>query len=111
MRRAGEEPSGSISLDKDDRYQMESIRKERVLKDKTQFLIKQVSYPEHQNTQEPPEYLEECDKFLEEFRMRLKRVEIAKRTLGHQKGQRKRRKNGDQKIAFLEVKRELGIVD
>jgi len=34
MRRAGEEPPGPISLNEDDRYQVESIRKERVLKDK-----------------------------------------------------------------------------
>ncbi len=34
MRRAGEEPPELIFLDEDDRYQVESIRKERVLKDK-----------------------------------------------------------------------------
>ncbi len=39
--------------------------------------------------------MEEYDELLEEFRMRLERVETAKRTLGHQKGQKKRRKNGD----------------
>ena len=83
IRRAGEEPPGSVSLDEDNRYQMESIRKERVLKGKTQFLIKWVGYSEYQNTWEPPEYLEECNKFLEEFYMRLKRVETAKRTLGY----------------------------
>ena len=40
MRRIGEESPGLISLNKDDRYQIESIRKERVLKGKIQFLIK-----------------------------------------------------------------------
>ncbi len=34
MRRAGEKPPGPVSLDEDDRYQVESIRKERVLKGK-----------------------------------------------------------------------------
>ncbi len=34
MRRAGEEPPKFIFFDKDDRYQVESIRKERVLKSK-----------------------------------------------------------------------------
>ena len=34
IRRTGEEPPGPVSLDEDDRYQVESIRKERVLKDK-----------------------------------------------------------------------------
>ncbi len=34
MRRVGEEPSRLISFNEDDRYQIESIRKERVLKDK-----------------------------------------------------------------------------
>ncbi len=34
MRRAGEESSGLVFLDEDDRYQVESIRKERVLKGK-----------------------------------------------------------------------------
>src|SRR6266498_2973028 len=95
IRRAGEEPPKPVSLNKNDRYQVESIRKERILKDKTQFLIKWVDYPEHQNTWEHPEHLEECDDLLEEFRIRLERVKTVKRTLGHQKGQRKRRKNGD----------------
>ncbi len=40
IRRASEEPSKSISLNKNNRYQVKSIRKERILKDKTQFLIK-----------------------------------------------------------------------
>ena len=39
---------------------------------------------------EPPEYLEKCDKLLEEFRIYLERVETAKQTLRHQKGQKKR---------------------
>ena len=47
MRRAGEKPLGPVSLNKNDRYQVESIRKERVLKDKTQFLIKWVGYSEY----------------------------------------------------------------
>ncbi len=34
MRRAGEKPPGPVSLNKDNKYQMESIRKERVLKSK-----------------------------------------------------------------------------
>ncbi len=74
---------------------MENIRKERVLKDKIQFLIKWVGYSEHQNTWEFFKHLEGCDKLLEEFRIRLKRVKTAKRTLGYQKYQRKRRKNRD----------------
>ena len=83
MRRVGEESSGLISLNEDNRYQVESIRKERVLKDKTQFLIKWVGYLEHQNTWESPEHLEECDELLKEFRIYLERVETAKRTLGY----------------------------
>ncbi len=85
MRRIGEESFKLVSLNKNDRYQIENIRKERVLKDKTQFLIKWVNYPEHQNTQESSEYLKECDKLLEKFRIRLERVKTAKRTLRHQK--------------------------
>ncbi len=80
MRRAGEESPRLVFFDEDDRYQVESIRKERVLKGKIQFLIKWVGYLEYQNTQEPPEYLEECDEFLKKFRMCLERVETAKRT-------------------------------
>ncbi len=34
MRRADEEPPGLVFLDKDNRYQVESIRKKHVLKDK-----------------------------------------------------------------------------
>ncbi len=83
IRRVGEEPSRSVSLNEDDRYQVESIRKERVLKGKIQFLIKWVSYPEHQNTWEFLEYLEECDKLLEEFRIYLERVETAKQMFRH----------------------------
>ncbi len=40
MRRVGEEPPRSIFFNKNNRYQVESIRKERVLKNKIQFLIK-----------------------------------------------------------------------
>ncbi len=47
MRRAGEEPSRLVSFNEDDRYQIESIRKERVLKGKIQFLIKWVGYSEY----------------------------------------------------------------
>ncbi len=82
-RRAGEEPPGLVSLDKNDRYQVENIRKERVLKGKIQFLIKWVDYLKYQNTWEPPEHLEEYDELLKEFRIRLERVETAKRTLGY----------------------------
>ncbi len=82
-RRAGEESPGLVSLNKNNRYQVENIRKERILKNKTQFLIKWIGYFKHQNTWEPPEYLKECDELLEKFRIHLKRVETAKRTLGH----------------------------
>ena len=34
IRRTGEKPPGSISLNKNDRYLVESIRKKRILKDK-----------------------------------------------------------------------------
>ena len=40
MRKVGEEPPRLVYFNKDNRYQVESIRKERALKDKTQFLIK-----------------------------------------------------------------------
>ncbi len=40
IRRAGEKPPRLVSLNENNRYQVESIRKERVLKDKIQFLIK-----------------------------------------------------------------------
>src|SRR6266536_3093224 len=49
IRKAGEEPPGLISLNKNNRYQVESIRKERILKN----II----------------YLKEYDEFLEEFRI------------------------------------------
>jgi len=83
MRRIDEEPPGLVSLNKDDRYQVESIRKKCILKDKTQFLIKWINYFKHQNTWEPFKYLKEYDKLLEEFRIYLKRVKTAKRTLGY----------------------------
>ena len=83
MRRVGEEPSRLIFFNKDDRYQVESIRKEYILKDKIQFLIKWVNYPKHRNTWEPLKYLKKCDELLEEFRIYLERVETAKQTLGH----------------------------
>ncbi len=81
MRRVGEKPPKPVSLNKNNKYQMKSIQKKRILKNKTQFLIKQINYPEHQNTQKPPEYLEKYDKLLKEFRIYLERVKIVKRTL------------------------------
>ncbi len=40
IRRADEKPPEPVSLNKNNRYQIKSIRKERILKNKTQFLIK-----------------------------------------------------------------------
>jgi hypothetical protein len=40
FRRKGEEPSEPVDLDKEDRFQIESIRKERGSKENPQFLIK-----------------------------------------------------------------------
>jgi len=40
IRRTGEEPPRLIFFNKNNKYQVESIRKERILKNKTQFLIK-----------------------------------------------------------------------
>jgi hypothetical protein len=39
-RKEGEEPFGPINLDKEDRFQVESIRKERGSKENPQFLVK-----------------------------------------------------------------------
>ena len=50
IRRTDEEPPRPVSLNKNNKYQIKSIRKERILKNKTQFLIKWVNYPKYQNT-------------------------------------------------------------
>ncbi len=47
MQRINEETPRPISLNKNNKYQVESIRKKRILKNKTQFLIKQINYPKH----------------------------------------------------------------
>jgi hypothetical protein len=39
-RREGEKSPGPVNLDKEDRFQVKSIRKERDLKENLQFLIK-----------------------------------------------------------------------
>jgi hypothetical protein len=77
-RREGEEPPGPVDLDEEDRFQVESIRKERGSKENPQFLVKWQGYPEHDNTWEPLDHLDDCDDLIEEFRMRNERVKHAK---------------------------------
>lgn len=91
-RREGEEPPGPVDLDKEDRFQVESIRKERGSKENPQFLVKWQGYPEHDNTWEPLDHLDDCEDLIEEFRMRNERVKHARHSLTEQKGQRKKRK-------------------
>jgi hypothetical protein len=49
-RRKDEEPFRPIDLDKENRFQVESIRKERGSKENLQFLVKWQGYPKHDNT-------------------------------------------------------------
>ena len=91
-RRKGEEPPGPVDLDEEDRFLVESIRKERVSNGETQFLVKWLGYPEHENTWEPLKHLDDCEDLVEEFRMRNERVKHVKRSLSQQKGSRKRSK-------------------
>jgi hypothetical protein len=49
-RRKGEEPPGPINLDKKNKFQVKSIRKERGSKENLQFLIKWQDYLKHDNT-------------------------------------------------------------
>jgi hypothetical protein len=80
-RKKGEESFKPIDLDKEDRFQVKSIRKERDLKENSQFLIKWQGYPEHDNTWEPLDYLDDCKDFIKEFRMRNERVKHARHLL------------------------------
>jgi hypothetical protein len=48
-RREGEEPPRPVNLDKEDRFQIKSIQKERGSKENPQFLVKWQGYPEHDN--------------------------------------------------------------
>jgi hypothetical protein len=80
-RKKGEESPGPINLDEEDRFLVESIRKKRVSKGESQFLIKWLGYPEHENTWEPLNYLNECEDLIEKFRMRNERVKHVKRSL------------------------------
>jgi hypothetical protein len=91
-RRKGEEPPGPVDLDEEDRFLIESIRKERVSNGETQFLVKWLKYPEHENTWEPLKHLNDYENLVEKFRMRNERVKHAKRLLSQQKRSRKRSK-------------------
>jgi hypothetical protein len=80
-RKEGEESPGPIDLDKENRFQIKSIRKERGSKENPQFLIKWQGYPKHNNTWEPLNYLNDCKDLIKEFRMRNERVKHAKHSL------------------------------
>ena len=80
-RKKGEKPPGPVNLNEKNRFLVESIRKERVSNGETQFLIKWLRYPEHENTWEPLEYLDDYEDLVEKFRMRNERVKHAKRLL------------------------------
>jgi Chromo (CHRromatin Organisation MOdifier) domain len=85
LRKEGEEPPKPVNLDKKDRFQVESIRKKRDSKENLQFLIKWQGYPEHNNTWESLDYLNDCKDLIKEFRMRNERVKYAKYSLTEQK--------------------------
>jgi hypothetical protein len=80
-RKEGEEPLKSVDLDKENRFQVKSIRKKRDSKKNPQFLIKWQDYPEHDNTWEPLNHLDDCKDLIEEFRIRNERVKHAKYSL------------------------------
>jgi hypothetical protein len=80
-RRKGEEPSRPIDLDKKNRFQVKSIRKERDSKKNLQFLIKWQGYLKHNNIWKPLDHLNDCKDFIKKFRMRNERVKHAKHSL------------------------------
>jgi Chromo (CHRromatin Organisation MOdifier) domain len=84
-RKKGEEPPELINLDEEDRFQVESIRKERETKENPQFLIKWYGYLKHENIWEPLNYLNGYADLIEEFRTRNERVKHTKKTLIEQK--------------------------
>jgi hypothetical protein len=49
-RKKGEKLPGSVDLDEKNRFLVKNIRKERVSNGETQFLVKWLGYPEHENT-------------------------------------------------------------
>ena len=49
-RKKGEKPPKPVDLDKKNRFQIKSIRKERGSKKNPQFLVKWQGYPKHNNT-------------------------------------------------------------
>jgi hypothetical protein len=49
-RKKGEEPLKLVNLNEKNKFLVESIRKERVSNKETQFLVKWLGYPEHENT-------------------------------------------------------------
>jgi hypothetical protein len=91
-RKKGEKPPKPVDLDKKDRFQIKSIRKERDSKKNPQFLIKWQDYSEHDNTWKSLDYLNDCKNLIKEFRIRNERVKHAKHSLTEQKNQRKRKK-------------------
>jgi hypothetical protein len=91
-RKKSEEPPEPVNLDIKKKFLVKSIRKERVSNKETQFLVKWLGYPEHENIWEPLKHLDDCEYLVEKFRMRNERVKHAKRSLSQQKGSRKRSK-------------------
>jgi hypothetical protein len=83
-RKEGEDPR-PVNFDKENRFQIESIRKKRDSKENSQFLIKWQGYLKHDNTWEPFDYLNDYKDLIKEFRMRNKRVKHAKHSLIEQK--------------------------
>ena len=91
-RKIGEKLPGPIDLNEKNRFLVKSIRKERVSKGESRFLIKWLGYLKHENTWEPLNYLDECEDLIEKFRMRNEHVKHVKRSLNQQKESRKRSK-------------------
>jgi hypothetical protein len=90
VRRAGEKPPNSILIDENNKFLMNRLLDERILKEKIEYLIKWVGYSDYNNTWKSLQNLDNCEIAIHDFRIRKISEGNAKRVKKIRKGRRKR---------------------
>jgi hypothetical protein len=90
VRKAGEEFSDFILIDENDRFLINRLLDERILKEKIEYLVKWIEYSDHNNIWKSLQNLNNCEIAIYDFRMRKASEGSAKRVRKIRKGRKKR---------------------
>jgi hypothetical protein len=90
VRKAGEEFPDLILIDKNNRFLMNRLLDERILKEKIKYLVKWIRYSDYNNIWKPLQNLDNCEIAIYDFRIRRVSERSAKRVKKIRKRRKKR---------------------